>query len=184
MRRIALAVVVLAGAVPAAALALGRAPADGSLSVEGGRGIVAVEARGGVIGRLDRGVVEVVDLTPEDGYDPLVRGAERQKPVNERKTVYAGDKINFRVIGGAFRVVVRGVGIDLSAVGRGVVLLDGDERFPDMGVYSLSGDDCRVAPATCTPVPATATRLALGERGRGGDKDKQQSSSASRAIMP
>ena len=54
-----------------------RARATGPLSVEDGRGKVTIKARGGVIGRLDRGSVTIYDLTPEDANDPVVFGDDQ-----------------------------------------------------------------------------------------------------------
>ena len=60
-------------------------------------------------------------------------------------------------------MVARGSGIDVSAVGRGVVMLDGEPRFAgdDVGVYSLDGVDCSVEPELCTPLPTEPERFAL-----------------------
>jgi hypothetical protein len=64
------------------------------------------------------------------------------------------------MLGGAYRVVVRGTGIDVEAVGRGVVMLDGDGE--DAGVYSLDGADCGVEPHLCAPLPTEPERFVLG----------------------
>ena len=65
------------------------------------------------------------------------------------------------MLGGGYRMVVRGSGIALSVVGRGVVTLDGDPRFTgdDAGVYSLDGVDCSVEPQSCVPLPTEPQRF-------------------------
>jgi hypothetical protein len=138
----------------------------GVLSVEHGRGVVTLDLRGSVLGRLGNGTLRVVDLTPRDRFEPTVVGrklvAER---VGLRTTVYRGQGLRFRMLGGAYRIVVRGSGISLSAAGRGTVQLDAERRFPgdDAGVYSLDGPDCSDDPLVCTPLPDDPERYVLGE---------------------
>jgi hypothetical protein len=146
--------------IPVAGLGAPRA-GDGTLSVEDGRGKVIVHARGGLIGRLDRGIVTVYDLSPNDAHVPVVTGADRRPvPVGRNGVRYRGDAIRFRVVGGHFRVVVEGRGIDLSVVGRGTVFVQGETASP--GLYSLDGEDCRLSPATCEPLPEAGVRYKLG----------------------
>jgi hypothetical protein len=160
MRKHILGLLLLALLVPVAAMAASRA-GDGTLSVENGRGKVTVQARGGLIGRLDRGTVTVFDLTPNDANVPVVSGADqRLVPVGANGIRYRGSGIRFRVIGGSFRVVLDGRGIDLSVVGRGFGSLEGDRG--DSGLYSLDGSDCRMSPASCEPLPQPGVRFKLG----------------------
>ncbi|MBA2460699.1 MAG: hypothetical protein H0V45_02840 [Actinobacteria bacterium] len=150
-------------ALPAAAAASpDRSAGDGALSVADGRGQIVLQARGGVIGRFDRGCVTITDLTPEDLNFPWVWGDDLPPVESPRGGVrYCGQAVRFRLIGGKFRIVVAGVGIDLSAVGvgDGTIVAD-DSRLP--GVYSLEGDDCRSPRATCKPLPAELQRFKLG----------------------
>jgi hypothetical protein len=78
------------------------------------------------------------------------------------------------MLGGGYRVVVRGTGIDLSAVGKGVAVLDGEPKLGsvDAGVYSLDGVDCGLEPELCLPLPLEPTRFTLGpsEEGRSSGK--------------
>ena len=65
------------------------------------------------------------------------------------------------MIGGSYRVVVKGTGIDLSVVANGFSTLEGDTAEP--GVYSVDGTDCRVsASATCKPLPDKSKQVKLG----------------------
>lgn len=156
----------LALAVPVGALAASRA-GDGTLAVEDGRGKVNVFARGALIGRLDRGSVTIFDLTPNDAYAPVVSGDDQPiLVVGENGLKYRGQGIRFRIIGGSFRVVVQGRGIDLSAVGRGNGFLEGESLEP--GLFSLDGSDCRREPTSCAPLPQPGFRFKLGaEREKG-----------------
>jgi hypothetical protein len=135
--------------------------ADGTLSVEGGRGKVTVRARGGLIGRLERGTVTIFDLTPRDANVPVVSGVDRPVlSVGANGFRYRGAGIRFRVLGGNFRVVIEGRGIHLSVVGRGDGYLEGDALDP--GLYSLEGDDCRKSPESCDTLPLPGIRFKLG----------------------
>jgi hypothetical protein len=159
MRKAAV-LVLLAGllATPAAA-SLVTQLGDDRLSISDARGLVYIDAKGALIGRLDKGMVTVTDLTPLDASDPIVYGCEEEwfrGPAN----VCRGEDIRYRLIGGRWKVTIRGAGIDLSAVARGRVLLDGEGLWT--GVYSTSGVDCRRAAEDCEPVPEEETSFVLG----------------------
>ena len=143
MRLALLIGMLLALAVPAAFAA--TAPA-GSLSIEDGRGAAVLRGKGIVIGRLDRGEVQIVDLSPLDQWSPRVNGVPRGKTVWTR-----GKDINFYVPGGRYRVTVRGDGFSISARGQGQALLDGDpDAAGGTGTFAV-GD------AAPTPLPGDAT---------------------------
>jgi hypothetical protein len=116
-----LAALVMAGA---AAAHTGGAN-DGALSVKNADGRVVIAGKGAVIGRFDKGQVTIKDPNPYDGTGPIVTGADRVEALGEKTTRYSGSNIRFRIIGGAFTVTVFGTDIDLSAVGRGMVTLNG-----------------------------------------------------------
>ena len=116
-----LAALVIAGA---AAASTGGAN-DGALSVKNADGRVVMVGKGAVIGRFDKGQVTIKDPNPYDGTGPIVTGADRVESLTEKTTRYSGSNIRFRMIGGAFTVSVFGTDIDLSAVGRGMVTLNG-----------------------------------------------------------
>jgi hypothetical protein len=144
-------------AVPAVAYAVQQA--EGRLSVSEGRGVVSMQGRGAMIGRLDRGSVTVTDLSPVDDSEPVVFGCDLEE-LRGASTICRGETIRFRLIGGMWRVTVRGVGIDVSAVGRGTVRLDGEGLWT--GLYSTSGVDCRKADARCEVLPDEPITLVLG----------------------
>jgi hypothetical protein len=150
----------LAGAAGAAE------PDSGTLSIERGRGVVVLDVRGSVLGRLFNGTITVTDRTPTDAYVGSVTGRRivSQKRLGPYKFSVRGQGLRFRMVGGSYRIVIRGSGIALSAVGRGSVTLDGEPRFllDDMGVYSLEeGVDCSVEPASCTPITDEPLRVKL-----------------------
>ena len=147
--RLALALfAVLALAVPVARAA---APTAETLSIEDARGTVTIRGNGIVIGRLERGEIQVVDLTPLDQWSPRVNGVPRGKTVWTR-----GKDVNFYVPGGRYRIVVRGEGFSISARGQGSAVLDGN---PDLngatGTYAV-GD---LEPV---PVPVGAEKVVFG----------------------
>lgn len=168
MRRTLVLIALLALLVPVAAVG-GPRLGDGTLSVENGRGKVNVQARGGLIGRLDRGAVTIYDLTPADAHDAVVSGTYQPIVVGQNGLRYRGQGIRFRIIGGGFRVVIQGRGIDLSVVGRGNGFIEGEG--PDPGLYSLEGADCRKNASSCEPLPEEGVRFKLGAPERGGGKD-------------
>jgi len=140
-------------------------PSGGTLSVERGRGVVILDLRGSILGRLSSGTLRVTDQTPLDRFTPLVVGRRvTQERLGPRTVVYRGQGLRFRMLGGGYRTVVRGAGIDISAVGKGVAVLDGEPRavLDDAGLYSLDGVDCGLEPERCLPLPLEPTRLALG----------------------
>jgi hypothetical protein len=160
MRKTSLCLALLALLLPVTAVSAVSA-GEGTLSVEGGRGKVNLDARGGVIGRLDRGTITVFDKTPGDANFPVVTGADVPDLFLADGSIrYRGAGLRFRVIGGGFRISIQGRGIDLSVVGKGSGYIEGDTIEP--GVYSLDGADCRKSRASCELLPEFGVRFRLG----------------------
>jgi len=157
MWRFALPLSLLMVVLPAVSLAT-RAPA-GALSIEGGKGLVVVRGNGGLLGRLVHGAVELVDLTPTDQWKPTMNGISRS-----RRTFLKGTNVSFRILGGDYRVSVRGEGISISARGWGAATLLGVPGLTgDTGLYSADlNADCQGAPDQCQPIPTVATRISFG----------------------
>ena len=63
--------------------------------------------------------------------------------------------MRFRLIGGAYRVTVNGYGVDVSAVGRGTVTLDGSGFTEQPGRFQINGK-------RGSPLLHDATRYTLG----------------------
>ena len=159
MRKTFILLVLLALSLPLAGLA-GVSAGDGTLSVEDGKGKVTLQAKGGIIGRLDRGTVTIFDLTPDDLYEPVIFGEDQPVAlVGETGFKYTGNALRFRVIGGRYRIVIQGRGIDLSAVGKGFGSIKGD--LGQFGVYSLDGADCRKDRTACKLLPEIEKRFLL-----------------------
>jgi hypothetical protein len=146
MRRLLTFAMLIALAVPASSAARERSPNDGTLSVRDARGTIIINARGGVIGSFVRGSVTISDPIDGDGTGPIVTGDDFP-PVerNETTTTWRGTKVRFRIIGGAFKVTVKGRGINLSLVGKGNVTLKGADTEYD-GTYSVNGGEYSLVP--------------------------------------
>jgi hypothetical protein len=157
MRRLLAVAVLIALAVPATSGARARGPNDGTLSVRDGRGTIMIAARGGVIGSFAQGNVKIVDPVDGDGSGPIVTG-EDFPPIerNETTTIWRGTKVRFRIIGGSFRVTIRGRGINLSLVGKGNVTLNGAGTGDD-GTYSVNGEEYALIPDFPIPLALSAT---------------------------
>ena len=89
-----------------------------------------IELRGSVLGRLSNGSLRVTDQTPNDRYAAVVVGRKlTQERIGPRTILYRGQGLRFRMLGGGYRMVARGSGITVSAVGRGVVVLDAEPKL-------------------------------------------------------
>lgn len=141
MRRLLTFAMLAALALPAVSGARPQGSSDGTLSVRDARGTITITARGGVIGSFAQGRVTISDPVDGDGTGPIVTGDDFP-PVekNDTTTTWRGTKVRFRIIGGAFRIVVKGRGINLSLVGKGNVTLDGAGTGDD-GSYSVNGGE-------------------------------------------
>jgi len=157
MRRFLTFAMLLALAVPATSVAGGRGPNDGTLSVRDARGTIILNARGGVIGSFVRGSVTISDPIDGDGTGPIVTGDDFP-PIerSETTTTWRGTKVRFRIIGGAFRIVIRGRGINLSLVGKGNVTLNGAGTGAD-GSYSINGSEYIAIPDFAFSFPLSVT---------------------------
>ena len=99
---------------------MGGEPTAGTLSVDRGQGVVMIDLKGSVLGRITTGSLRVTDLTPNDRYVALVIGRKLTSDrVGPRTVVYQGQGSSFpdarrRVPDGRARI-----GITVSAVGRG-----------------------------------------------------------------
>jgi hypothetical protein len=166
MRSLIFLACTLAVAAALAATAGAAGTVNGTLSVAEGRGVVGFDLRGSAIGRLGKGTLRVTDLTPRDRFGEIVFAPGRELQEEElgpRTVLYRGQGIRFRMLGGAYRVFVRGGGIDLAAVGRGVVFVDGDRKADEAtGLYSVTGVDCGIEPLLCTALPDERATFTIG----------------------
>jgi hypothetical protein len=156
MRRLlTFAVLALALVLPAGVAARPSGSTDGTLSVKDARGIITIQGRGGVIGSFAKGSVTINDPVDGDGTGPIVTGDEWSKDKSDTATVWGGTKVRFRIIGGTFRIVARGRGINLSFVGKGNVILNGYGTDDD-GSYAVNGSDYNLIPAFALPFALSA----------------------------
>jgi hypothetical protein len=134
-----LAVLVVTGT----AAARSNGPNDGTLTVKNADGRIVTSAfRGAVIGRFTKGQVTIKDPNPNDGIGPIVTGADSTQSLNEKTTRYSGSNVRFRMIGAPFSVTVFGTDIELSAIGRGLIQLNGTlgaRGNVDDGTYAVNG---------------------------------------------
>jgi hypothetical protein len=130
--------------------------ANGTLSVKRGRAVIVLKLRGTVIGSLGNGSVRIRDLTPLSGPAPQFHNCRTLRHINASTTVCKGRKLTFRALDGPYSVTLKGVGIFLSAVGRGTVTFDGtgEPTFPN-GVMSFDN-------GPYMPIPDEPTSYALG----------------------
>jgi hypothetical protein len=150
MRTLLTFAVLVALALPAASAARNHGASDGTLSVRDARGTVTISVRGGVIGSFARGSVRISDPVDGDGTGPIVTGDEWSNERDATTTTWGGTKVRFRIIGGSFRIVVKGRGINLSLVGKGNVTLDGAGTLDD-GSYSVNGGEYLPLPGFALP---------------------------------
>lgn len=130
----------LALIIPAAAHS-GQPAANGTLSIREGRGVVELNARGSMTGRVN-GQLSITDPKPYDSRRPVVYGATKTTYKNVRTTIYRGKNLRFRLIGARFEIRIQGRAIFLSAIARGDGYIDGagdpaENVFYD-GVWSLN----------------------------------------------
>ena len=156
MRALLTFAVLVALALPATSAARHQGASDGTLSVQNGRGTITISARGGVIGSFARGSVRISDPVDGDGTGPIVTGDEWSNERDATTTTWGGAKVRFRIIGGYFRIVVKGRGINLSAVGKGNVTLDGAGTVDD-GSYSVNGGEYLPMPGFSLPFPLSSS---------------------------
>jgi hypothetical protein len=130
-----------------------------------------LDIRGVVHGRLASGTLQVTDRTPRDRFEEIVNARSlTEERLGPRTVLYRGQGLRFRMIGGRYRIVVRGTGVAISAYGRGAVQLDGEPRADGFtGLYSLSGADCSLEPALCTPLPDEPQRFTVGTPDEGNE---------------
>lgn len=156
MRRLLTFAMLAALALPVASAARSQGANDGTVSVRDARGTITISGRGGVIGSFARGSVTIADPIEGDGTGPVVTGDDWSRDRDATTTTWGGTKVRFRIIGGSFRIVVRGRGINLSLVGTGKVTLSGAGTADD-GSYSVNGGDYISVPGFPFAFPLSST---------------------------
>lgn len=132
------------------ATAAARTP-GGTLEVKEGRGTFQLTGKGVIVGRVDRGTLKIVDLTPADQWSPWVNGVPRGKNFWVK-----GRNLSFRISAGRYRIVASGDGVSISARGTGTAIMDGD---PDP--VGNSGQ-FRIGDSKLDEVPDEPARMPFG----------------------
>lgn len=135
------ATLVLASASAAAGTAL-AAGGETGIELVSGAGLANLNLRGAVLGTIARGTVTIRARPGREEVEIFVLGHEWARELADGATMYGGRGIRFRVFRGSWRVRAQGSGINVSAVGRGVVGLRGQGR------YSLAGGPYERWPAS------------------------------------
>jgi hypothetical protein len=156
MRRLLVILMCSLVAVPAA-LAGSTATGDGVLELKAVYGKVTIgkplqPAHGLLWGQMDSGKLTVQDPVLGDGkilvtgWDTKVSTPASDIDGTPAQTTYTGSNIHFRVTGGKYRLIFKGSGIDLTAIGGGVALLNASETAVDAGYYAVDSGDWVAAP--------------------------------------
>lgn len=135
-------VVALVATASAEAARVGTPGAE-SLSLRDGVGRAVISQRGALLGHLTQGQLIVADLLNGPSPTVIVRGYESRRILKTGATRYRGADLSFRVFGGTWRVRIRGSGIDLSAVVRGSLGLEGVS-----GTFAIGDSPYRLWPST------------------------------------
>ena len=135
MRRLLILCALIGLAVPAGIQA--ATAADGTLAVKNATGVVLINNAKGVviIGHADKAKITITDADLTDGR-VIVLGWDKKVVLPPTKTVYSGEDLRFKLLGGDNILFIRGSGISLSAVGEGKVTLDGGNVAND-GKFSI-----------------------------------------------
>ena len=145
MRRLSIILLVVLAAVPAAALARGKSTGDGVFELKSAALVnkSSITGKGAIWGQLDRGTITVTDRNVNDSIWPLVSGgvASTHSTSDGGTTTYTGRDIRFRFAGGRFKIVISGLGVDLTAVGIGKATLTGNANVDDDGEWALDGGE-------------------------------------------
>jgi hypothetical protein len=163
MKRLGLSLLVATLVLPAAALAGARGAGDGTLVVRDANAKVEIKnGRGTIFGHLDKGWLKVTDYNQDDSRDPEVNGAKTSYPANASGStwIYKGADIRFRFFGGRYSIMVYGTGIDISAVGKGMVTLQGLTSVTDGNYGSFAVDGHKPALIQLLPTVDTFGTLA------------------------
>ena len=140
MARLALLTVLAALVLaPSAHAQFERAVAAGgeSLTLANGRGYAAVTSSGGtILGRVAKGRIVVTDYPRGARTKVSFSGCDTKKRISRRTVVCAGSNLSFSVVDGRWRVVLRGRGVNASAVLQGSVTLEGSG-----GTYAIGDPD-------------------------------------------
>jgi hypothetical protein len=137
MRRHALILLALCLLAPAAAQADHRTAGDGSLVVsDASARVITVKGSGLIFGHIDQGTVTVVAYDAANTSAPQISGSPGK--IVGQTVVYFGTDLRFLFPNGRYSLRFDGVGIDISAVGKGTVTASGLGTADD-GTVAVNG---------------------------------------------
>jgi hypothetical protein len=153
MRRLVFTCLLVGALAPAAALAAPSLVGDGTLAVRNAGGdskepVANILITGAVVGQVERGRVQIEDPSTTDGPAPVVKGAEKQRDVSVTTKVYSGTDISFRAVGGRYRIRIWGTGVNVNAIGQGLVRLTGSTTLAPSAWYAVNGGAKNALPDT------------------------------------
>lgn len=164
MRRLVVfSALLLALAIPAAALALRDTPGDGTLVVQNGvapkgQAVVQLVISGSAIGRV-KGLGKILIDSATASSSPEVTGSDGCKNLSsdDPRQIYGnmivctGNDFRFRAVKDTYAITIYGTGVNLVAIGQGKAILAGTVGEPqDDGFYSLNGGDFKSLPGIAT----------------------------------
>ncbi len=150
-----------AAALVSSSQARRAAPGDGCLVIRDGKGLVILNGRGFMFGRVDEGLITIDESVPGRAK---VFGWQKQNFLSDTRTQYSGyPDVRFRA-SGAFRIVISARFMDVSAAGRGVVTLAAPD-FLDAGTFSV--DASSFCQSGFQPLPDLPKRFTIGSPRRG-----------------
>lgn len=152
-RAVPLLVLVALLSAPVAAWASSSQTTDnGTLEIIKGRGTVDLRAAGAVLAKIKKGKVKVKIFHRRRGEGQVIIRMRGEGTVTRRdgNVIYNGRNIRIRIVDQKFRVQITGVGIHLSAVATGQVILQADPNAVDPGSFSIDGDDYQALPELAT----------------------------------
>lgn len=151
MRR--LSFILLASLIAApAALAERSATGDGSLLVSDASALtIIVQGNGLIFGHIYQGSLTVVEYTPADDSSLQVSGSMTRLAFGS-VVRYAGADVRFFFPNGRYSLRFEGFGIDVSAVGRGVVSATGLGSADDGTLATNGGKERPLGQGTTTLV--------------------------------
>jgi hypothetical protein len=151
MRRLILILLALTLALPVAATAGPAASGDGSLVVTNADGSITLQVKGVIFGHFDRGKMTVID-SKADNPNALITVSNAKMDFKGAKlnVVYSGKDVRFLFPAGTYTLKFDANGLDLSAVGKGSMSVNGKTSpTGEDGTVSVNG-------AKATPLPSIA----------------------------
>jgi hypothetical protein len=182
MRRLAPLLLALALLIPTAAVAGRSTPGDGSLVVSNADGSLTVLVKGVIFGHFDRGRMTVIDYRADNPNQLVTVSSAKMDFKGARATpVYSGKDVRFLFPSGSYALRFDGVGIDLSAVGKGSLTVSGKTSpTGEDGMVTVNGGKATPLPSIAifggsTPAVSASTEKSSDKTGGSGTSSTSSS---------